>query len=80
MAYYDALRTQWALLSGTTAQKLAAVNALTANVAQPRGTLTVSQIIGAIAASLTNAVPWWQANGYTSAINASDLVAAGGLT
>lgn len=26
------------------------------------------------------AQPWWQANGYTSPINANDLVAAGGLT
>jgi len=25
-------------------------------------------------------VPWWQANGYTSPINANDLLAAGGLT
>lgn len=47
MAYYDALKTQWATLTGTTAQKLAAINAATvAGPTQP-ALLTPSQILNA---------------------------------
>jgi hypothetical protein len=44
MAYYDALVTKWATLTGTTADKLAAVNAAT--VAGPNVDVTVPQIVG----------------------------------
>ena len=72
MAYYDALITQWKQLSGTTQEKLNAINAMTvpdpnwfadpANANAPQGT-----------------IPWWQANGYTSHFNLADLGAAGDL-
>jgi hypothetical protein len=45
MAYYDALVAKWATLApGTTAQKLAAVNALT--VAGPNASVAVSAVVG----------------------------------
>jgi hypothetical protein len=44
MAYYDALIAKWATLTGTTAQKLAAVNALT--VAGPNIDVGVSAVVG----------------------------------
>jgi hypothetical protein len=138
MAYYTALQTEWATLTGTTAQKLAAINALTVTGAVPTSlyatgaqvancinwtefaALTAAQqstllqlcaipgqllcgsgntsnlVDGMILAYFTNksgptiaaltalaqaaVQPWWQANGYTSPVNANDLVAAGGLT
>ena len=49
MAYYDALKTQWPLLTpGTTAAKLAQLNALTAPGAQQKAILSPSQILNAI--------------------------------
>jgi len=46
MAYYDALKAKWATLSGTTAQKFAALSIAT--VAQPApAILTPSQILNA---------------------------------
>ena len=44
MAYYDALKVKWATLSGTTAEKLAAINALT--VAGPNVDVAVSTVVG----------------------------------
>lgn len=137
MAYYDALVTKWGTLTpGTTAAKLAQVNAATAAAAAipmivptykiynlidatEFGALTASNqqlvrdILGmgtvdgspgtsirarmvaifsnasgptrialaALAATYdTPTTLWWQANGYSSPISASDLAAAGGLT
>lgn len=50
MAYYDALKTEWATLTGTTAQKLASINAMTVAAAQP-AVLSVTAIINAIASA-----------------------------
>lgn len=47
MAYYDALVAKWATLTGTTAEKLAAVNALT--VAGPNIDVPASEVIGYLA-------------------------------
>ncbi len=59
MAYYDALDTEWPTLTGTTAQKLASINALTVPSSPQKALLTPSQIINAIVpvdlASLTTA-------------------------
>ena len=44
MAYYDALKAQWATLTGTVAEKLAAVNAAT--VTGPNVDVTVPQVVG----------------------------------
>lgn len=46
MAYYDALRSEWATLSGATAAKLAALAALTAP--GPNVDVTVPEIVGAL--------------------------------
>lgn len=153
MAYYDALIAKWGTLSGTTAAKLAAINALT--VAGPSQDVAPSAIVaylalnlrlatllkyaanppateaGAAAAELaailqmgsnapifassqaavlvavtgmlnaiaadessglmstdavnlialaSTALPWWQANGYTSPFTQADLDAIGGLS
>lgn len=51
MAYYDALKTEWALLSGTTAQKLTAINALTVSGSVP----TTLYVTGA---QLLNCINW----------------------
>jgi hypothetical protein len=51
MAYYTALINEWATLSGSTAQKLAAVNALTVSGSVPT-TLYVS------GAQLANCINW----------------------
>lgn len=49
MAYYDALVTKWGTLSGTTAAKLTAVNALTVQIAaNGKAILPPSKIINAI--------------------------------
>lgn len=48
MAYYDALVAKWQTLSGTTIQKLAAINALTSPSPQ-LAILTSTQIVNAIA-------------------------------
>lgn len=48
MAYYDALIAKWATLSGTTAQKLAAINALTIAAPQP-AIVEATAIVNAIA-------------------------------
>lgn len=50
MAYYDALITKWGTLSGTTAQKLTAINTATVASAQP-AILSVNAIINAIASA-----------------------------
>ncbi len=47
MAYYDALKTEWAALSGTTAAKLAAINAMT--VAGPKQDVSVSSVVAYLA-------------------------------
>ena len=47
MAYYDALTQKWATLSGTTAQKLAAINAATAD--GPKRDISVSSVVGYLA-------------------------------
>lgn len=44
MAYYDALRTEWATLSGSTADKLAEINALT--IPGPAQDVTVRSVVG----------------------------------
>ena len=49
MAYYDALVARWATLSGTTAQKLAAINALT--VAGPMTDVAVTSVVATLALS-----------------------------
>jgi hypothetical protein len=46
MAYYDALIAKWATLTGTTSEKLAAINALT--VAGPRSDTQVSSVLGSL--------------------------------
>jgi hypothetical protein len=46
-AYYVALQTQWATLTGTTAAKLAAINALT--VAGPNVDVSVSSVVAYLA-------------------------------
>jgi hypothetical protein len=46
MAYYDALIAKWATLTGTTAEKLATINALT--VAGPRSDTQVSSVLGSL--------------------------------
>ena len=138
MSYYTALINEWATLpSGdTTAQKLAAINALTVpNTAAAGWTASPQQVCGcivfseftaltqanrmeiwamlglgfplpggntsplgmivvlmpqstcpltyanfvALAQTVAGSEPWWQANGYTAPITASDLVNAGGL-
>jgi hypothetical protein len=49
MAYYDALKTQWATLTGTTAQKLAAINAMTVSGSVPTSFyVTGSQVANCI--------------------------------
>lgn len=50
MAYYSALQSKWATLTGTTAAKLVAVNALTVTAAQP-AILQPSAIVDAIASA-----------------------------
>ena len=142
MSYYTALINEWSTIttanpSFTTAQKLAAVNALTVTGAVPTSlSATGAQVLNCInwaefaaltaqqqsnllmlcaipgsmlggsgntafmvdgmilayfshtgptIAALTalaqaSVQPWWQANGYTSAIGPNDLVAAGNLT
>lgn len=132
---YTALQNEWPLLNpGTTAQKLAQLNAMTVTGAVPtlidipgteifkclvwseftvltateqshlwnlcqmvsvRGgsaSTFVAPFFGTLAARMPNTItalvalskgltqPWWQANGYLAPINASDLIAAGGLT
>lgn len=47
MAYYDALKAAWAGLSGTTAEKLAAINSQT--VAGPNVEVPVSVVVGYLA-------------------------------
>jgi hypothetical protein len=49
MAYYDALIARWATLAGTTAEKLAAINALT--VAGPTTDVSVSAVVAYLALS-----------------------------
>src|SRR5690348_11439794 len=51
MAYYDALVAKWATLTGTTAQKLAAVNAATVNGAPLPMIVPTYQIYNAIVGS-----------------------------
>ena len=46
MAYYDALIVRWATLTGTTDQKLAAVNALT--VAGPNVDVQIQNVVGTL--------------------------------
>lgn len=49
MAYYDALIAKWGTLSGTTAQKLAAINSATVQTAaQGTAVVTPSQVLNAI--------------------------------
>jgi hypothetical protein len=45
MTYYDALVAEWATLTGTTAQKLAAINALTITGATPTTAYTTGNAI-----------------------------------
>ena len=47
MAYYDALKAEWATLTGTTAEKLAAIDALT--VAGPNIDVAPSAIVAYLA-------------------------------
>jgi len=82
MAYYDALIAKWATLTpGTTAAKLAQINALTVDtgVAKPM-VVSPSQIINAIIpadlASLTTA----QVSFLTLVLAGSDVDASGGTT
>lgn len=50
MAYYDALIAKWGTLSGTTAAKLTAVNALTVASPQP-AVLLINKVVNAIVAA-----------------------------
>jgi hypothetical protein len=63
MAYYDTLIAEWKTLSGTTAQKLAAVNALT--VAGPNQDVSAATVKGA-----------WYATGAWSKIRKRAILAA----
>lgn len=72
MAYYSALQTEWANLSGTTAQKLAAINALTS--AGPNQDIPIPSIIAYLALN-NKLVPFQNyANGSTG--NAAAIQAA----
>jgi hypothetical protein len=82
MAYYDALVAKWATLSGTTAQKLAAINALT--VAGPIVDVRVSAVVGYLGVNAkmsglqsyaANAVAGQNGATTTSVIAARELVA-----
>lgn len=76
MAYYDALKTEWALQSGTTAQKLAAVNAAT--VAGPNVDVPVQSVLAYLALNLKLAGLQTYASGAgttTGVLAARELVA-----
>lgn len=60
MAYYDALITEWATLTGTTAQKLAAINVLTVTGQVP----TLTFVTGS---QLFNCLVWGEFNALTAA-------------
>ena len=60
MAYYDALKTEWALLTpGTTAQKLAQINAMTVSGQVPT-------VLYATGAQLLNCINWVEFNALTA--------------
>lgn len=58
----------------------AAVNGLLSALASDSTSGITSADVTALLALAATSVPWWQANGYSSPISASDLAAAGGLT
>jgi hypothetical protein len=79
MAYYDALIAKWATLNGTTAQKLAAVNALT--VASPqKALLTPSAILNAIVPSDLAALTSAQVAMLTLILQGATVDASAGTT
>lgn len=66
MAYYDALKTQWATLTGTTSAKLTAINALTISGSVPTSLyITGSQLL--------NCINWAEFNALTAAQQANIL-------
>ncbi len=74
MAYYDALIAKWATLSGSSNEKLAAINALT--VDGPKVDVPISEIVGYLALSGKLAGLQTYAANPPSGANASALVAA----
>jgi hypothetical protein len=74
MAYYDALVARWATLAGTTAEKLAAINALT--IAGPMTDVTVAAVVATLALSGKLAGLQAYAQSPPSNANAEALVAA----
>lgn len=81
MAYYDALITKWATLTpGTTAQKLAQVNALTVTGSPLRAFLTPSAILNAIVASDLAALTATQVSFLTLILQGSQVDASQGTT
>lgn len=74
MAYYDALVAQWATVTGTTAQKLAAINAQT--IAGPKVDVPISSVIAYLA--LNGKLATLQAYGASppATANAQALIAA----
>lgn len=68
------------VLSGATvdASKGTTVRAAVQNIFSGK-TTTLSQLTALVAPFDSPTIPWWQSVGLTSAINANDLAAAGGL-
>jgi hypothetical protein len=60
MAYYDALIAEWPSLSGTTAQKLATLNAMTVSGAVPTSFFVTG-------AQVLNCINWTEFNALTAA-------------
>jgi hypothetical protein len=57
----------------------AAIEAMLDALASDPASGVASADVAALLALAATAVPWWQANGYTSPIGPNDLAAAGGL-
>lgn len=81
MAYYDALVAKWATLSpGSTAQKLAAINAATVAGAPQRAVLAPSQILNAIAFADLAALTQLQVTQLTLLLAGSSVDASAGTS
>lgn len=79
MAYYDALVTKWATLSpGTTAAKLAQVNALTVTGSAVKAVLPPSAILNAIVFSDLAALTQLQVTQLTLLLSGTDIDASAG--
>lgn len=81
MAYYDALIAKWATLSpGTTAQKLAAINALTVAGPAQRALLSPSSILNAIVFADLVALTQLQITQLTLLLQGSEIDASPGTS